>query len=170
MLDSLVHRARGTQDLRRLVRSGLGLGRDVFIADDVYIDMEWAWLISIGDHTSLGPRAMILAHDAGPKRGLGYSLIRRVRIGSHVFVGAGAIILPGVTVGDHAIIGAGAVVRRDVTPGTVVAGNPAEAIGRTDAYISRHRQQFEASDPRGLTSADRECIVDVIGDRALYVR
>jgi maltose O-acetyltransferase len=50
-----------------------------------------------------------------------------VRIGRNVWIGAGAILLPGVTVGDDAIIGAGSVVTRDVLPGVTVMGSPAKA-------------------------------------------
>jgi maltose O-acetyltransferase len=50
---------------------------------------------------------------------------RPVVIGANVWIGGGAIILPGVTVGDDAIIGAGSVVTRDVPPGATVVGNPA---------------------------------------------
>ena len=52
---------------------------------------------------------------------------RPVRIGSDVWIGGGAIILPGVTIGDGAIIGAGSVVTRDVGAGVTVTGNPARA-------------------------------------------
>jgi maltose O-acetyltransferase len=48
-----------------------------------------------------------------------------VRIGSDVWIGGGAIILPGVTIGDGAVIGAGSVVTRDVGAGATVMGNPA---------------------------------------------
>jgi acetyltransferase-like isoleucine patch superfamily enzyme len=51
-----------------------------------------------------------------------------VSIGDHVWIGAGAIILPGVIVGDHAVIGAGSVVIRDVAARSVVGGTPAEEI------------------------------------------
>jgi acetyltransferase-like isoleucine patch superfamily enzyme len=47
-----------------------------------------------------------------------------------VWIGAGAIVLPGVTVGYGAIIGAGAVVTRSVEPRTVVGGVPAKQIGQ----------------------------------------
>jgi maltose O-acetyltransferase len=46
-------------------------------------------------------------------------------LGNDVWIGMGAIILPGVTIGDGAIVGAGAVVTSDVAPGTVVRGVPA---------------------------------------------
>jgi maltose O-acetyltransferase len=43
-----------------------------------------------------------------------------------VFIGMGALILPGVTIGDNAIIGAGAVVTKDVSAGVTVKGVPAK--------------------------------------------
>jgi len=51
-----------------------------------------------------------------------------VSIRDNVWVGTGAVVLPGVTIGDGAVVGAGSVVTRDVPPGTVVAGNPARVI------------------------------------------
>ncbi len=51
-----------------------------------------------------------------------------VRVGRNVWIGGGAILLPGVTIGDDAIIGAGSVVTRDVAKGATVAGNPARPL------------------------------------------
>ena len=48
-------------------------------------------------------------------------------IGRNVWIGAGAILLPGVTVGDDALIGAGSVVTRDVPAGATVVGSPARS-------------------------------------------
>lgn len=49
-------------------------------------------------------------------------------IGHDVWIGHGALILPGVRIGHGAIIGAGAVVTGEVAPFTIVAGNPARPI------------------------------------------
>lgn len=53
---------------------------------------------------------------------------RPVKIGNDVWVGHGAIILPGRNIGDGAVVAAGAVVTKDVEPYMIVAGNPARPI------------------------------------------
>ena len=55
---------------------------------------------------------------------------RPVTIGSNVWIGAAATILPGVTIGDNAVIAAGAVVSRDVPADTLAAGVPARVLKR----------------------------------------
>ena len=89
--------------------------------------------VTIGERTQIGPAVQIYAadhpRDAATRRA-GLEFGRPVRIGSDVWIGGGAIILPGVTVGDNAIIGAGSVVTRDVAPGATVVGNPAQTASR----------------------------------------
>jgi acetyltransferase-like isoleucine patch superfamily enzyme len=57
---------------------------------------------------------------------------RPVRIGSNVWIGFDACVLPGVTIGDGAVIGARSVVVHDVPAYSVVAGNPARVVRRLD--------------------------------------
>jgi acetyltransferase-like isoleucine patch superfamily enzyme len=45
-----------------------------------------------------------------------------------VWIGGGAIVLPGVTIGDGCVIGAGSVVTRDVPANTLALGNPARIM------------------------------------------
>jgi acetyltransferase-like isoleucine patch superfamily enzyme len=47
-------------------------------------------------------------------------------------LGSSVTVLCGVTVGEGAIVGAGSVVTKDVPPNTIVAGNPARIIRKTD--------------------------------------
>jgi phosphonate metabolism protein (transferase hexapeptide repeat family) len=59
-----------------------------------------------------------------------------VTIEHDVWIGHGAIILPGVTIGTGAAIGAGAVVSKDVAPFTIAAGVPAKPIrARFSRYV-----------------------------------
>jgi len=84
--------------------------------------------VTIGDRTQIGPGVQILAadHPRDPEaRASGLEFGRPVHIGSNVWIGAGAIILPGVSIGDDALIGAGSIVTRDVPAGATAFGNPA---------------------------------------------
>lgn len=54
----------------------------------------------------------------------------RVKIGPDVWIGHGAIIMPGVNIGTGAVIGAGAVVTKDVPNYSIVVGAPARVIKR----------------------------------------
>jgi maltose O-acetyltransferase len=128
----------GVPDLAALEQRGLRLGRNVHVQGGVIIDHSHCWLISLGDGCTLAPNVHLIAHDASTKRHLGYTRIGRVDIGRDVFVGAGSIVLPGVTIGDRAIVAAGSVVTDDVAPGTIVGGNPARPIGKTDEYVQRN--------------------------------
>ncbi|MDG2617654.1 CatB-related O-acetyltransferase [Thermoleptolyngbya sichuanensis XZ-Cy5] len=58
-------------------------------------------------------------------------------IGNDVWIGYGAMLMPGVQVGDGAIIATGAVVTRNVEPYAIVGGNPAALIRKRfdDAVI-----------------------------------
>ena len=90
--------------------------------------------VTVGDGTQIGPGVQILTADhprdpAGRASGLEFG--RPVRIGHNVWIGAGAIILPGVSIGDDALIGAGSVVTRDVPAGATAFGNPARVQAPT---------------------------------------
>ena len=107
-------------------------GYNISLGDGVFLNFNCVILdvveVAIGDRTQIGPATQIYAADHprdAETRRTGLEFGRPVRIGSDVWIGGGAIILPGVTVGDDAIIGAGAVVTRTVRPGTTVMGNPA---------------------------------------------
>ena len=51
-----------------------------------------------------------------------------ITIGSDVWVGGGAIILPGVTIGSRTVIGAGSIVTRDIPEDVFAAGNPCRVL------------------------------------------
>lgn len=53
---------------------------------------------------------------------------KAVTVGNDVWIGHGAVVMPGVTIGDGAAVGANAVVTRDVAAYTIVAGAPARPL------------------------------------------
>ena len=97
--------------------------------------------ITIGDRVSIAP-GVILVSDSAPTNSLLLRnhpevrgrMIKRapILIGDDVWIGAGAVILPGVSVGNGAVIGAGAVVTADVGSFAVVAGVPARTVRTLD--------------------------------------
>jgi maltose O-acetyltransferase len=172
-------KVRGYPPIDVLVARGLVLGRGVTITRDVVLDPAHCHLIEIGDRTTLGPEVLVLAHDASTKRHIGYTRIARVRIGTQVFVGARAVILPGVTIGDGAIIGAGSVVSRSVTPGMVAIGAPAREIMTTEEYIGRHEARLETvptypgdgwTHRRGMDPGNARRMADDLADTDGYIR
>ena len=75
--------------------------------------------------------------------GLKLDRVGKIDIRDNVFVGHGAILLPGVTVGPNAIVAAGSVVNRDVPPNSIVAGVPARVVGELDRLVTRLRDETE---------------------------
>jgi len=156
---------------------GMRIGRNVRIHGGVVLDAAHAWHISIGDDVTIAPRAMVLAHDASTKKLVGKVRIALTRLGDRVFVGAGAIVMPGVFVEDDAIIGAGSVVTKDVAAGTIVAGNPARVIGLIADRTTRAQEELERypifdrsyTFKGGVTEARKKAMNEAMVDRQGYV-
>jgi maltose O-acetyltransferase len=84
--------------------------------------------VTIGAGTQIGPAVQLYTADHprdSAMRRTGAEFGRPIVIGRNVWIGGGAIILPGVTIGDDAVIGAGSVVTRDIPAGAAAYGNPA---------------------------------------------
>lgn len=103
------------------------IGKDTFIGDMSTI-VGGRSIVHIGDFCDISDRVSIVTGtheiDIDGVRIAGKGLSKNVKVGNGVWIGYGAIILPGVTIGDKSIIAAGCVVNKDVAPYTVVAGNP----------------------------------------------
>lgn len=135
---------RGEQNLDKLVKRGLVVGKNFTRMGEVIIDPSHCWHITIGDNVILAPRVHILAHDASTKVFLNYTRVANTRIGDNVFIGAGTIVLPGVTIGNNVIIGAGSVVTKDIPDGSVAVGNPARVIKSLDAFLQKEKQNMSS--------------------------
>ena len=110
-------------------------GRHIHLGDRVYVNFGCTILdnaaVHIGHHTMIGPSVQIYtpAHPLEAEARIqGWEMAKAIVIGDEVWIGGGAILLPGVRIGSQAVVGAGAVVSRDVSPHSVVAGNPARVI------------------------------------------
>ena len=110
-------------------------GSNTHIDDHVYINYLCTILdnneVHIGHHVMIGPAVQIYtaAHPLKAEpRSQGREVAKPIVIEDNVWIGGGAILLPGVRVGRNAVVGAGAVVPRNIPANTVVAGNPARVI------------------------------------------
>ena len=86
--------------------------------------------VRIGDFTLVGPGVQILTpmHPFDAKLRREQEFGKPIEIGADVWVGGGALILPGVRIGSRVVIGAGSVVTRDIPDDVFAAGNPCRVI------------------------------------------
>ncbi len=110
-------------------------GQNIYLGEHVYLNFLCAILdnntVHIGNHVMIGPSVQLYtaAHPLQAEARIqGWEIAKPIVIEDNVWVGGGAIILPGVRIGRNAVVGAGAVVTRNVPMNTVVAGNPARVI------------------------------------------
>ena len=91
--------------------------------------------ITIGDDVQIGPNVQLLTptHPVEPEpRRAKWEAAEPIAIGDNVWLGGGAIVLPGVTIGENTVVGAGSVVTRDLPANVVAVGNPARVVRRLD--------------------------------------
>jgi maltose O-acetyltransferase len=109
-------------------------GANIRLGERVFFNFNCVVLdvceVRIGDFAQFGPGVQILTPlhpmEAALRRVQEYG--KPVEIGADVWVGAGALILPGVRIGARSVIGAGSVVTRDVPGDVFAAGNPCRVI------------------------------------------
>lgn len=110
-------------------------GCNIFVGENFMANFNFTVLdeatVTIGNNAFIGPNVSIFTacHPLNAaERDRNVQWAEPVTIGHSVWIGGGAVILPGVTVGNNVVIGAGAVVTRPVPDNCVVAGNPARII------------------------------------------
>ena len=119
------------------VLAGPGVRFDV--SEDAVLELEDVYInsnsfircrkhVKIGKGTTVGFDAVILDSDIHHLVREDFEMDKPVLIGSHVWIGARAMILKGVTIGSGSVVAAGAVVTKNVPENTLVAGVPAKVI------------------------------------------
>lgn len=101
--------------------------------------------IFVGDNVMIGPNVVIATagHPVNPALRLQAAQFNiSVHIGNNVWIGAGAIVLPGVHIGDNSVIGAGSIVTKDIPANVVAVGNPCRVLRE----INERDQKFYYKD------------------------
>ncbi len=126
-------------------------GAHVHLGSGVYANFNLTLVddghIYIGDKTMIGPNVTIATagHPILPslrEKALQYNV--DVHIGRNVWIGAGAVILPGITIGDNSVIGAGSIVTKNIPSNVVAVGNPCRVLRE----IGEHDKEFYYKDRR----------------------
>lgn len=109
--------------------------------------------IFIGDYTQIAAGVSIISANHSLTDNRRHIDCRSIIIGSHCWIGAHSIILPGVRLGKYTIVGAGAVVTKSFESGyQVLAGNPAKVVrvlNPSECVLHRSSVEFH-----GFVSAD----------------
>ncbi|CAK7019189.1 MAG: 2,3,4,5-tetrahydropyridine-2,6-dicarboxylate N-acetyltransferase [Parabacteroides sp.] len=121
-------------------------GKHIFMGDKVVVNMNCTFLddnhITIGNNVLIAPNVQLytathpvdaaerFVEDWGEQSGDLFFRTKAlpITIGDNVWIGGGAIVLPGVTIGDNCVIGAGSVVTKSVPANSVAVGNPCRVI------------------------------------------
>jgi maltose O-acetyltransferase len=126
--------ARGGDTVWMQVPFFCDYGANIELGERVFFNFNCVVLdvcpVRIGDFSLFGPAVQILTamHPLNAELRRREEYGKPIEIGSDVWVGGGALILPGVRIGSRAVIGAGSVVTRDVPAGVLAAGNPCRVI------------------------------------------
>ena len=118
-----------------LRKMGCKVGKDVFVGDNVRVDMGHADMITIDDHAHIASGVRLLCHQRNMSdycigddyAKLGY-IIKPIHLCKGSLVGMESFIMPGVTIGEGAIVGAGSLVTKDVPAWTIATGRPAKVV------------------------------------------
>jgi galactoside O-acetyltransferase len=117
-------------------QGGIAIGRHVHVA--AYSSLIGAGKITISDFANISSRVSVyssnddysgttMTNPTIPAQFTGVSHAD-VRIGRHVIVGSGSVILPGVTLEEGAAIGALSLIQKDCRAFGIYAGSPARFI------------------------------------------
>ena len=120
-------------------------GKNIYFGNNCEVNMNCTFLddnrITIGDNALIAPNVQIYTafHPANARDRFGPPLpdgsfafcktqTAPVTVGNNVWIGGGAILLPGVTIGDNVVIGAGSVVTKDIPSDSVACGSPCRVV------------------------------------------
>ena len=119
-------------------------GNNIYFGNNCEVNMNCTFLddnqIVIGDNALIAPNVQIYTafHPAnaaerfGVVKEEGFEFCKKmtapVTIGNNVWIGGGAVILPGVKIGDNVVIGAGSVVTKSIPDNSVAFGIPCKVV------------------------------------------
>ena len=142
-------------------------GAHVHFGNGIYANTNVTFVddghIYVGNRVLIGPNVVIATanHPLNPElRRYEMQYTMDVHIGENVWIGAGAIILPGVTIGKNSVIGAGSVVTRDIPENVLAVGNPCHVLReigkRDDEFYSNRDDRIDWENLKGICLSKKD--------------
>lgn len=142
-------------------------GNPNFISPSAYFDGSDYSKINIGENVTISMEVILLTHDGSihtVHKGLNlknidnikelekFVMVKGITIGENSFIGAKALLMPGCNIGKNVIVGGGSVVRGTIPDNSIVMGNPAKIVGKTDQWIDKKikRENFQKFSKKSL--------------------
>lgn len=120
--------------IKQLRSDGVKIGEGCLIYTNGFPSEPY--LVEIGNHVALAGGTIFLTHDGSAwllrEKYPDLDIFGKIKIGDNTFVGVNCIILPNTEIGKNCIVGAGSVVRGKIPDNSVVMGNPAKIIMKTE--------------------------------------
>ena len=145
-------------------------GHHVHFGSGIYANFNLTLIddghIYVGDRVLFGPNVVVATAnhplDARLRRQeMQYN--RDVYIGENVWIGAGAVILPGVHIGKNSVIGAGSIVTRDVPESVLAVGNPCRVlreIGELDREFYYRNERIDWDEINALNMLSKKGVFE----------
>ena len=105
-------RTRNNISIRIYNKGTVSIGNNCFFNDNCSINSQGN--ITIGNNVIFGQNVMIFDHDHDYKNDVNNFIIKDVKIGNNVWIGANCVILKGVNIGNNVTIAAGTIVNKDI--------------------------------------------------------
>ncbi len=144
------------RNIKYLKRCGVKIfGTPNYISSDVYFDGHDYSKITLMNGCVLSREVLLLTHDYSIARGIEAvqgknwedmktpHFLKEIYVGENSFIGARSMILPGTHIEKNCIVGAGSVVKGSIPDNSIVVGNPAKIMAKTDEWALSHIEKHD---------------------------
>lgn len=155
----LMLKATDEQRIRYLRKLGIKIGQRCRIRTMSFSTEPY--LIEIGDHVAIASNTQFITHDGATWcfEDLPGGVFGKIVIGNNVFIGINCIILSNTTIGDNCIVGAGSVLRGHFPENSIITGNPAQIVSKTNIQRMLFRQNPGLLKTHNLTVPQKDKLV-----------
>lgn len=139
--DSSIHMGVFLEGISMRKRGKITIGRATSIGRNSVLDARGG--LRIGNNVSISPNVKIITAQHKLQSSDFEYVEKFTEIKDYVWIGTGAIILPGITIETGAVIGAGSVISRNVNAFDVVIGNPQRTIKKRNNNLNYKCKYFK---------------------------